>query len=61
MLVPKQEKFIEKLNLKIYPTHIIIDKKGIIKKVFNEASEMIVFFEVEENKKSLKKLPPPPM
>lgn len=60
-VVPKQEKFIEKLNLKIYPTHIIIDKKGIIKKVFNEASEMIAFFEVEENKKSLKKLPPPPM
>lgn len=45
---PNQEDFIKKeLNLQIYPTHIIVDKNGIIVKVWNKASEMISFIENE--------------
>lgn len=47
-VVSNQRKFIDKkLNLKIYPTHIIIDKNGTILKVVNKASELISFFESE--------------
>jgi thiol-disulfide isomerase/thioredoxin len=49
-VVPNQKEFIVKtLNLQIYPTHIIVDKNGIILKVVNKASEMISFFENEIN------------
>ncbi len=58
--VPNQREFIEKkLNSQLYPTHIIVDKNGIILKVVNKASEMISFFENGE-KSTDKKLPPPP-
>lgn len=41
-----QEDFISKtLNLRIYPTHIIVDQSGIIRKVSNKASDMISFVE----------------
>lgn len=60
-VVPDQEDFIlKKLDLQIYPTHIIVDENGIIIKVVDKASEMISFF---ENEKLLteKNPPPPPM
>ena len=48
-VVPNQRDFIEKkLNLHIYPTHIIIDRNGIILKVVNKASEMIEFLDNEK-------------
>lgn len=44
--VANQRDFIvNKLNLQIYPTHIIINKNGTIMKVVNKASEMIAYFE----------------
>jgi len=59
-VVPNQRDFIDKkLNLQIYPTHIIVDRNGIILKVVNKASEMIEFFENE--KKLTENIPPPPM
>lgn len=58
-VVPNQREFIEKkLNSQLYPTHIIVDKNGIVLKVVNKASEMISFFENE--KKLTEKIPPPP-
>jgi peroxiredoxin len=59
-VVPNQKKFIEKLNLQIYPTHIIVDENGRITKVVNKASEMIAFFKNEE-KLNENISPPPPM
>lgn len=45
-IFPDQRDFIEnQLSLQIYPTHIIVDRNGIILKVVNKASEMISFFE----------------
>ncbi|QTD39213.1 TlpA family protein disulfide reductase [Polaribacter batillariae] len=59
-VVSNQREFIVKtLNLQIYPTHIIIDKNGIIQKVVNKASEMIPFF--ESKMKLTENVPPPPM
>ncbi|MEX2568123.1 MAG: TlpA disulfide reductase family protein [Cyclobacteriaceae bacterium] len=47
-VVPVKKDFLEKkLNLQIYPTHIIVDKNGTIIKVVNKASEMIAFLENE--------------
>jgi len=58
-VVPNQKEFIDKkLNLQMYPTHIIVDKIGTIIKVVNKASEMISFLE-NENKQT-EKIPPPP-
>lgn len=60
-IVPNQKELIvEKLNLTTYPTHIVVDKNGVIIKVVNKASEMIDF--LENNKKTLSKtkMPPPP-
>ncbi len=58
-VVPNQKEFIEKkLNLHIYPTHLIVDKNGTIIKVVNKASEMISFLDNE--KKLTEKIPPPP-
>jgi peroxiredoxin len=58
-VVPNQKEFIDKkLNLQMYPTHIIVDKNGTIIIVVNKASEMISFLE-KENKQT-EKIPPPP-
>jgi peroxiredoxin len=58
-VVPNQKEFIDKkLNLQMFPTHIIVDKNGTIIKVVNKASEMISFLEKE--KKLTEKIPPPP-
>ncbi len=57
---PNQRDFIDKkLNLQIFPTHIIVDRNGIILKVVNKASEMISFFENE--KKLVEKISTPPI
>ncbi|WP_432672157.1 TlpA family protein disulfide reductase [Flavobacterium sp. SM2513] len=49
-IVPNQKELIvKKLNLTIYPSHIVVDKNGVIIKVVNKASEMIDF--LENNKK----------
>jgi len=59
-VVPNQREFIDKkLNLQIYPTHIILDKNGTILKVVNKASEMISFLD-NDLKKSSENIPPPP-
>ena len=52
----------EKLNLQIYPTHIIVDENGIIKKVVNKASELISYIDhrKEFKKSEGKELSPPP-
>lgn len=44
-VVPDQSEFINQLGLQIYPTHLVIDEQGIIKKIFNKASEMIAYVE----------------
>ena len=62
-VVSKQREFItNQLNLGIYPTHIVIDKNGVIKKVVNKASEMISYLENENimNVGLSKNAPPPP-
>ena len=42
-VVADQTKFITKeLNVSSYPTHLIIDSNGIIRKVVNKADEMIL-------------------
>lgn len=47
-VVADQKDFIKNdLKLRIYPTHIIVDDKGVILKVVNHASEMIAFLEGE--------------
>jgi thiol-disulfide isomerase/thioredoxin len=59
-VIPNQKDFIEKkLNLQIYPTHIIVDKNGTIVNVVNKASEMISFLDNE--KKLYEKSPQPPI
>lgn len=48
-VVPDQEKFIRKeLNVSMYPTHIIIDRNGVIQKVVNTADEMILALKGQE-------------
>jgi peroxiredoxin len=61
-VISEQENLIQnKLNLRGYPTHLIIDKKGHIEKVLDTASELITYL---ENKQPVKQkesnLPPPP-
>lgn len=47
-VVPEQKEFIMgKLDLQIYPSHLIVDQNGTIAKVVNKASEMILFLEKE--------------
>lgn len=49
-IVPNQKELIvQKLNLTTFPTHIVVDKKGVIIKVVNKASELIDFLENNKN------------
>lgn len=42
-VIPNQKQFeFNTLDVKSYPTHIIVDQKGIIRKVVNSAEEMIL-------------------
>lgn len=59
-VVPDQKQFLfYNLDIKSYPTHIIIDKNGIIRKVVQEADEMIaalendVFLNADASQRSL--------
>ena len=50
-VVPEQEVLVTRdLNINMFPTHLIVDKNGIIQKVVNNADELIAAF---ENKKPL--------
>jgi len=44
-VIPEQRDFIDAMELQVYPSHIIVNEKGLILKVCNKASEMISFFE----------------
>jgi peroxiredoxin len=60
-IIPNQKDFIvKKLKLTAFPTHIVVDKNGVIIKVVNKSSELIDF--LENNKKTISKtnMPPPP-
>lgn len=62
-IVPDQTEFIEeKLNLQIYPTHLLINENGRILKVTNKASDMLHFIEAYDilSIKKDRNLPPPP-
>lgn len=64
LIVPDTGQFIkEKLGLSVFPTHIIVDKNGIMKKVVNTAPEMIAFLEGTEipNVQEGAVPPPPPL
>ncbi len=45
-VIPEQRVFIDALDLQVYPSHIIVNEKGVILKVCNKATEMISFFEL---------------
>lgn len=62
-VIGEQKELIQdKLNLKAYPTHLIVDENGIIKKVFDKGSELISYIEKDTALKESeqKRLPPPP-
>jgi len=45
-IIPNQKEFMEdKLKIYSYPTHFIIDKKGVVQKVVNKADEMTLKLE----------------
>ena len=61
--IPNQEEFMEKtLDVKQYPTHFVIDKNGMIEKVFSKSYELISYLKEGQvlNLKVDKNLPPPP-
>lgn len=48
-VVPDQTELIqEKLNLEVFPTHLVINEKGKITKVTNKASEMMAFIQAND-------------
>lgn len=63
-IIPEQEKFIEtKLNVKLFPTHFVINGKGLIAKVVNKSTDLISYLEnkkiiIEKRNESI--MPPPP-
>jgi peroxiredoxin len=64
-VVPNQKKFIQQsLGVEMYPTHFLIDKEGKIKKIVNNANELIFALEgrVDKIKFAVENdsLPPPP-
>jgi len=48
----QEELIIDQLNLRSYPTHLVIDKNGNIKKIFNKASELMSY--IDGNKSLLR-------
>ena len=65
VIVPETDQFIkDKLGLSIFPTHIIVDRNGIMKKIVNTAPEMIAFLEgtvIPDLPQGSVPPPPPPM
>ncbi|WP_250432391.1 TlpA family protein disulfide reductase [Hanstruepera flava] len=62
-VVAEQKNLIQnKLNLRAYPTHLIVDKNGHIEKVLSTASELITYLEDKQpvRQKELNVPPPPP-
>lgn len=66
-IIPNQKKFLDEiLKVNVYPSHFLIDGEGIVKKVTNNAEEIIDYFEIyymknkSKNTELLDKLPPPP-
>lgn len=64
-VIANQEQFLSKeLGINAYPTHIIVDRNGVIRKVVNNAEEMMVALEslesTEPSGKAKNHLPPPP-
>lgn len=60
-VIPDQESFINQLLPgEPYPTHVVIDKSGVILKVMSTASEMIEFTEDNIINNPYAELPPPP-
>ena len=61
-VVASQKELIQgKLDLQLYPTHLIINQDGSIAKVVTKASEMISYLEGEtEMAENNQSLPPPP-
>lgn len=62
-VIPDKKHFLDEvLSVSVYPTHMIIDNKGVIKKVVNSFDELI--FELESSKilgpGYMKTNPPPP-
>lgn len=54
-VIPDQKVFeFNTLDVKSYPTHIIVDQKGIIRKVVNSAEEMIVALDKIANRSAKK-------
>ncbi|GEO21901.1 hypothetical protein CQA01_24350 [Cyclobacterium qasimii] len=46
VVFPDQEELIiDQLNLQAYPTHLVLDKNGNIKKIFNKASELMAYID----------------
>tara|TARA_R110002124_G_scaffold223917_5_gene389328 strand:- start:42542 stop:42742 length:201 start_codon:yes stop_codon:yes gene_type:complete len=43
----QEELIIDQLKLEAYPTHLVLDKNGKIKKIFNKASELMAY--IDEN------------
>ena len=62
-IVPKQESYIqENLGLSAYPTHLVVDKNGVIQKVVNKADKMMAFVDQKIHEPEMEKTaaPPPP-
>lgn len=66
-VIANQSQFMSKeLGINVYPTHLIIDRNGVIRKVVNNANEMIMALEYIDSGKTKSQLalpsslPPPP-
>lgn len=64
-VLPNQKDLIQnELKLTAYPTHLVVNEKGIIKKVFNKASQIITYIDqdklmIKDEKTNLTPPPPP--
>lgn len=61
--IPNQEEFMNiTLDVKQYPTHIVVNKNGIVEKVVSKSSELISYLKKSQITvmEETKNLPPPP-
>lgn len=49
-VVPNTEKYAQDFGIKSYPTHIILNKKGLISKVLSNAEELAISLKKEVEK-----------
>lgn len=66
-VIPNQYEFLNKeLKVNVYPTHILIDGEGTVRKVVNRVDKLIDYFEndflkkLSSKKKDTNPFPPPP-